>query len=141
MEVKLMTKKRKVVVSNSDQEEGREQDVDLDALPLLFSMQMSVDSNIPPGGASSSHIPTAVPTGVAPAGVLNKGKTPMVEEEDITVKERTLIQWKMTYLVGGFKEVEANASLSKTLLGDDVTADKFPVRMAALIKRKKQALC
>ncbi|GKE44004.1 hypothetical protein Tco_1471288, partial [Tanacetum coccineum] len=36
--------------------------------------------------------------------------------------------------------VEANASLSKTLLGDDVTEDNFPVRMAALIKRKKQAL-
>ncbi|GJU95157.1 hypothetical protein Tco_1319913 [Tanacetum coccineum] len=37
-------------------------------------------------------------------------------------------------------QVEANASLSKTLLGDDVTEDNFPVRMAALIKRKKQAL-
>ncbi|GKF07966.1 hypothetical protein Tco_0042190, partial [Tanacetum coccineum] len=34
----------------------------------------------------------------------------------------------------------ANASLSKTLLGDDVTEDNFAVRMAALIKRKKQAL-
>ncbi|GKG56740.1 hypothetical protein Tco_0580064, partial [Tanacetum coccineum] len=50
-----------------------------------------VDSNIPPGGASSSHIPIDVPTGVAPAGVSNKGKTQMVEE-DITVKERTLKQ-------------------------------------------------
>ncbi|GKF63720.1 hypothetical protein Tco_0187168, partial [Tanacetum coccineum] len=37
-------------------------------------------------------------------------------------------------------QVEANASLSKKLLGDDVTEDNFPVRMAALIKRKKQAL-
>ncbi|GKC48570.1 hypothetical protein Tco_1071315 [Tanacetum coccineum] len=37
-------------------------------------------------------------------------------------------------------QVEANASLSKTLLGDDVTEDNFPVRMVALIKRKKQAL-
>ncbi|GKG65744.1 hypothetical protein Tco_0687156, partial [Tanacetum coccineum] len=58
-----------------------------------------VDSNIPPGGASSSHIhtdvpidvPTDVPTGVAPAGVSNKGETLMVEE-DITVKERRLKQ-------------------------------------------------
>ncbi|GKB71636.1 hypothetical protein Tco_0933048 [Tanacetum coccineum] len=119
MEVKLKTKKRKVVVSDSDQEEGGEQDVDLDALLALANAAVIVDSNIPPGGASSSHIPTDVPTGVAPAGVSNKGKTPMVEE-DITV--------------------EANASLSKTLLGDDVTEDNFPVRMAALIKRKKQAL-
>ncbi|GKG56495.1 hypothetical protein Tco_0579819, partial [Tanacetum coccineum] len=57
---------------------------------------MIVDSNIPPSDASSSHIPTDVPTGdvptgVAPAGVSNKGKTPMVEE-DIAVKERTLKQ-------------------------------------------------
>nr|GEV93257.1 JmjC domain-containing protein [Tanacetum cinerariifolium] len=36
--------------------------------------------------------------------------------------------------------VEANASLSKTLLGDDVSEDNFPARMAALIKKKKQAL-
>ncbi|GJV68101.1 synaptobrevin, longin-like domain protein [Tanacetum coccineum] len=119
MEVKLKTKKRKMVVSDSDQEEVGEQDVDLDALLALANAAVIVDSNIPPGGASSSHIPTDVPTGVAPAGVSNKGKTPMVEE-DITV--------------------EANASLSKTLLGDDVTEDNFPVRMAALIKRKKQAL-
>nr|GEV72709.1 JmjC domain-containing protein [Tanacetum cinerariifolium] len=33
--------------------------------------------------------------------------------------------------------VEANASLSKILLGDDVSEDNFPARMAALIKRKK----
>ncbi|GJT93899.1 hypothetical protein Tco_1082744 [Tanacetum coccineum] len=102
MEVKLKTKKRKVVVSDSDQEEGGEQDVDLDALRALANAAVIVDSNIPPGGASSSHIPTDippggassshiptdVPTGVAPAGVSNKGKTPMVDE-DITVKERT----------------------------------------------------
>ncbi|GJZ19730.1 hypothetical protein Tco_0556320 [Tanacetum coccineum] len=183
MEVKLMTKKRKVVVSDSDQEEGGEQDVDLDALLALANAAVIVDSNIPPGGASSSHIPTDVPTGVAPAGVSNKGKTPMVEEEDITVKERTLKQMEddrlgeeaakrlhdeeqaqvdrqraelkrrrqqevlasaMYYTeadwINIMAKVEANASLSKTLLGDDVTEDNFPVRMAALIKRKKQAL-
>ncbi|GKG63946.1 hypothetical protein Tco_0647313, partial [Tanacetum coccineum] len=40
-----------------------------------------VPTDVSPGGASSSHIPTDVPTtGVAPAGVSNKGKTPMVEE-------------------------------------------------------------
>ncbi|GJZ35635.1 hypothetical protein Tco_0581452 [Tanacetum coccineum] len=91
MEVKLKTKKRKVVMSDSDQEEGGEQDVDLDALLALANAAMIVDSNIPPGGASSFHIPTYVPTSVSPTGVSNKGKTPMVEE-DITVKERTLKQ-------------------------------------------------
>nr|GFD51680.1 hypothetical protein [Tanacetum cinerariifolium] len=35
MEVKLRTKKRKMVVSDSDQEEGGKQDVDLDALLAL----------------------------------------------------------------------------------------------------------
>ncbi|GKA92848.1 hypothetical protein Tco_0814773 [Tanacetum coccineum] len=71
IEVKLKTKKRKVVdVSDSNQEEGGEQDVDLDALLALANAAVTVDSsNIPPGGASSSHIPTDVPTGVAPAGV------------------------------------------------------------------------
>ncbi|GJZ56721.1 hypothetical protein Tco_0612215 [Tanacetum coccineum] len=87
----------------------------------------------------SSHI-LRCSTGVAPAGVSNKGKTPMVEE-DIIVKERTLKQMEDEDIMRRlFKEVEANASLSKTLLGDDVTEDNFPVRMAALIKRKKQAL-
>ncbi|GKG16063.1 hypothetical protein Tco_0358386, partial [Tanacetum coccineum] len=105
VEVKLKTKKRKVVVSDSNQEEGGEQDVDLDALLALANADVIVDSNIhpggassshiptniPPGSASSSHIPTDVPTGVSPAGVSNKGKTLMVDE-DITVKERTLKQ-------------------------------------------------
>nr|GEU48785.1 hypothetical protein [Tanacetum cinerariifolium] len=37
-------------------------------------------------------------------------------------------------------QVEANASFSKTLLGDDVFEDNFPARIAALIKQKRQAL-
>ncbi|GJR76448.1 hypothetical protein Tco_0088813 [Tanacetum coccineum] len=165
MEVKIKTKKRKVVVSDTDQEEGGEKDMDLDALLALANAAMIVDSNIPPGGASSPYIPTDVPTGVAPAGVSNKGKTPMVEE-DITVKERTLKQMEddrigeevakrlhdeeqaqvdrqraelnrrrqqevlasaMYYTeadwINIMAQVEANASLSKTLLGDDVTED------------------
>ncbi|GKG46981.1 hypothetical protein Tco_0504178, partial [Tanacetum coccineum] len=88
LDVQLKTRKRKVVVSDSDQEEGGEPDVDLDTLLALANAAMIVDSNIPPGGASSSHIPTNVPTSVAPAGVSSKGKTLMVEE-DITFKERT----------------------------------------------------
>ncbi|GKE28358.1 hypothetical protein Tco_1443742, partial [Tanacetum coccineum] len=67
IEVKLKTKKRKVVVSDFDQEEGGEQAMDLDALIALANAVVTVDSNIPPGGASnnpaaSSHIPTDVPT-------------------------------------------------------------------------------
>ncbi|GJW62597.1 hypothetical protein Tco_0111932 [Tanacetum coccineum] len=75
------------------------------------------------GVACYFHIPTNVPTGVAPAGVSNKGKTPMVEE-DITVKERTL------------KQMEDDRLSEEAAKSED----NFPVRMAALIKRKKQAL-
>ncbi|GJT30538.1 hypothetical protein Tco_0910813 [Tanacetum coccineum] len=93
--------------------------------------------------ASSSYIPTDVPTGVAHAGISNKGKTPMVEE-DITVKERTLKQMEddrlgeeaakslciILRLIDHIDaQVEANVSLSKTLLGDDVTEDNFPAKV------------
>ncbi|GJU58291.1 hypothetical protein Tco_1236057 [Tanacetum coccineum] len=37
-------------------------------------------------------------------------------------------------------QVATNSSLSQVLLGDDVTEETFPERMAALIKRKRQAL-
>nr|GEV75208.1 putative ribonuclease H-like domain-containing protein [Tanacetum cinerariifolium] len=205
MEVKLKTKKRKMVVSDSDQKEGRKQDVDLDALRALANAAMTVDSNIPPGGASnnpaaSTSVHDAVSTGaltvpacspsipvdvllsVAPTGVSNKGKSPMVEEE-IHVKARTFKQMQEDILgeqaakrlhdeeqaqldrqraelqrrrqqevldsamyyteedwIHIIAQVEANASLFKSLLGDDVSEDNFPAKMAALIKRKKQAL-
>nr|GEX18805.1 JmjC domain-containing protein [Tanacetum cinerariifolium] len=51
----------------------------------------------------------------------DKGKSPMVEE-DIPVRART------------FKQMQED------ILGDDVSEDNFPARMAALIKKKKQAL-
>nr|GEW66745.1 ribonuclease H-like domain-containing protein [Tanacetum cinerariifolium] len=187
MKVKFETMKRKMVVSDSDQEEGGKQDVDLDALLALANAAVTVDSNIPPGGASNNpaasiSVLADVPTSVAPVGVSNKGKTLMVEE-DITVKERTFKQMKddrlgeqaakrlhdeeqdqvdrqraelqrrrqqevlastMYYTeadwINIMAQVKANASLSKTLMGDDVSEDNFPARMAALIKRKKQAL-
>nr|GEY36333.1 aminoacyl-tRNA synthetase, class 1a, anticodon-binding [Tanacetum cinerariifolium] len=221
MEVKLKTSKRKMVVSDSDQEEGGKQDVDLDALLALANAAVTVDSNILPGGASnnpaastsipadvststnvptrstsvpgnvptsanvhtgSTSVPADVPTSVAPVGVSNKAKPPMVEE-DITIKERIFKQMKddrlgeqaakrlhddeqaqvdrqraelhrkrqqevltlaMYYTeadwINIMAQVEANASLSNTLMCDDVSEDNFPARMAALIKRKKQAL-
>nr|GEU62387.1 ribonuclease H-like domain-containing protein [Tanacetum cinerariifolium] len=89
IEVRLRTTKRKMVVT------------------------VTIDSNISPGGASdnptasisvpvdaptsanvltgSTSIPLDVPTSVAPTGVSNKGKAPMVEDY-ITVKERTFKQ-------------------------------------------------
>ncbi|GJS50205.1 hypothetical protein Tco_0600326 [Tanacetum coccineum] len=100
MEVKLKTKKRKVVVSDSDQEEGGEQAVNLDALIALANAAVTVDSNIPPGGASntpaaSSHIPTDVPTGgdFAPAHSTSPSRDPFkgkgVAKPSSPVSERT----------------------------------------------------
>nr|GEV03064.1 retrovirus-related Pol polyprotein from transposon TNT 1-94 [Tanacetum cinerariifolium] len=120
MKVKLKTWKRKMVVSDSDQEEGGKQDVDLDALLALANVVVTVDTNISLGGASdnpaastsvpsdvptgASNVPTDsisvladAPTGVAPAGVSNNEKTLMVEE-DITVKERTFKQMQADIL-------------------------------------------
>ncbi|GJX11424.1 putative ribonuclease H-like domain-containing protein [Tanacetum coccineum] len=68
MEVKLKTKKRKLVVSDSNKEDRGEQDVDLDALHALANAAVTVDSTKSPGGASSNpaacsydpttHVPT-----------------------------------------------------------------------------------
>nr|GEU76428.1 ribonuclease H-like domain-containing protein [Tanacetum cinerariifolium] len=201
MEVQIKTKKRKMVVSDSDQEEGRKQDVDLDALRALANAAVTVDSNISFGDASnnldtSTSVPTGatvVPTGastippcastippgtstilagspsvpadvfpnIALAGVSNKGKSLMVEEY-IPVNARTFKKMEddrlelqrqrqqevldsATYYteadwINIKAQVEANASLFKTLLGDDVSEDNFLARMAALIKQKRQAL-
>nr|GFC93683.1 hypothetical protein [Tanacetum cinerariifolium] len=88
-------------------------------------------STVPPG---TSSVPPG--TSAAPAGVSSKRKYPMVEE-DIPVKARTFKQMEEDRLG---EEVKANASLSKSLLGDDVFEDNFPARMADLFKRKRQAL-
>ncbi|GJV85559.1 hypothetical protein Tco_1525457, partial [Tanacetum coccineum] len=54
LEVKLKTKKRKVVLSDSDQEDGGEPDVDLDALNALDNAAVTVDSTKSPGGPSKN---------------------------------------------------------------------------------------
>ncbi|GJU95183.1 hypothetical protein Tco_1319939 [Tanacetum coccineum] len=74
LEVQLKSQKRKVVLSNSDPEEGGEPDVDLDALNALANAAVTVDSIISPGGASrnptsdvpTTTVPTDVPSGVDP---------------------------------------------------------------------------
>nr|GEU81448.1 putative reverse transcriptase domain-containing protein [Tanacetum cinerariifolium] len=212
LEVKLKTKKRKMVVSNSDQEDGNTQDVDLDALRALANAAVTVDSDIPYGNTSqipdaSLSVPTVGPpgtSGVPPSasdvptgsptvptdvlsradltGVSSKGKSLMVKE-DIPVRARTFKQMEDDRLgeeaakrfhneemaqmerqkaelqrkrqrdvldsaiyyneadwLNIRAQAEANASLSKTLLGDDMSEDNFRARMAALIKKKRQAL-
>nr|GEY96121.1 hypothetical protein [Tanacetum cinerariifolium] len=116
------------------------------SLPLSSGTRRNVPAVVPTGAstvlAGSSSVLDDVPPSVSPAGVSNKGKSPMVEE-DIPIKARTFKQMQEDILgeqAAKRAQVEANASLSKTLLGDDVSEDNFPARIAALIKRKKQAL-
>ncbi|GJZ43793.1 putative ribonuclease H-like domain-containing protein [Tanacetum coccineum] len=88
LEVKLKTKKRKVVLSDSDPKDGGEPVVDLDALIALANAAVTVDSTKSPSGPSkiptacsydpttdvpttkvpSTDVPTDVPSGVAPTG-------------------------------------------------------------------------
>nr|GEZ58076.1 JmjC domain-containing protein [Tanacetum cinerariifolium] len=245
LEVKLKTKKRKLVVSDSDEEDGTTPNIDLDALRALANAVVAVDSDVPASPCAPTDLPAAtftIPTGntgvaagttgvaprdigvapcafgvspgdtnvspgvyVAPtatsavpadrtniptvvpadrsnvlAGASNKGKSPMVEE-DIPVPARTFRQMEEDRLgeevarrlhkeemaemerveaqrkrpqevlestkfyneddwLNIRAQVEAKASLSKTLLGDDMSEDNFPARMATLIKKKRQAL-
>nr|GEW65707.1 putative reverse transcriptase domain-containing protein [Tanacetum cinerariifolium] len=241
LEVKLKIKKRKLVVSDSDDEDDTTPNVDLDSLRALANAAVAVDSDVPPGSTyqittASPCAPTDVPaatsttptgafrvtagatgvapggfgvaagatgvapgdTGVAPgasgvasgdsnispgvfvaptatsavpvdstniptvvpavrlnvlAGASNKGKYVMIKE-DIPVPARTFRQMEEDRLGEEAarrlheeemakierERVEANASLSKTLLGDDVSEDNFPARMAALIRKKRQDL-
>nr|GEU50513.1 synaptobrevin, longin-like domain protein [Tanacetum cinerariifolium] len=197
LEVKLKTKKRKIVVSDSDQVDddipsGSTSQI-LAASPSVPTAAFPGTSDVPlhtsavPTGAStipagSLNVPTDVPSSAAPVCVSSKGKSAMVEE-DIPVKARTFkkmeenrlgeeaAKWLHAEEIAQLErqraevkrkrqqdvldsamyynkadwlniraQVEANASLSKTLLGDDVSEDNFPARMAALIKRKRQAL-
>ncbi|GJU82506.1 hypothetical protein Tco_1284871 [Tanacetum coccineum] len=106
MEVKLKTKKRKVVVSDSDNEDGGAQDVDLDALHALANATVTVDSTKSPGGASSdvptsdvptsdvptsdvptTDVPTHVPSSVAPTGpsTVSPGSTTVPSSTSIPV--------------------------------------------------------
>nr|GEY29423.1 aminoacyl-tRNA synthetase, class 1a, anticodon-binding [Tanacetum cinerariifolium] len=235
LEVKLKTKKRKLVVSDSDLEDSTTQDMDLDALRTSNNAAVAADSDIPsgntsqvlaaspcaptvgpsgtyevppapstilPGASSVSLGPSVTPTTASvvpvdilkvpaavpsdspnvPAGVSSKGKSLMVDEdihviarsfrqreddrlgeeaakrfheEDMAKLERERAeaqrkrQQEVLESAKFYNEddwlniraqVEANASLSQTLMGDDVTEDNFPTRMAALIKKKRPAL-
>ncbi|GJS46001.1 putative ribonuclease H-like domain-containing protein [Tanacetum coccineum] len=99
MEVKLKIKKRKVVVSDSDNEDGGVKDLDLDALHALANATVTVDSTKSPGGASSnptacsdvptSDVPTHVPSGVAPTGpsTVSLGSTTVPTSSSIPAAE------------------------------------------------------
>ncbi|GJS37725.1 hypothetical protein Tco_0536107 [Tanacetum coccineum] len=109
LEVKLKTKKRKVVLSDSDQEDGGEPDVDLDALNALANAAMTIDSTKSPGGPSknpdacsydptsdvptigvpSTEFPTDVPSDGAPTGpsIVSPGSTTVPTSSSVPAAE------------------------------------------------------
>nr|GEV26805.1 JmjC domain-containing protein [Tanacetum cinerariifolium] len=192
LEVKMKTKKRKMVVMAADSDIPSGSTLQIPAASLSVPTAGPSDTfGVPPGTfaipSGASDTPTGPSTGLpgasnvstaalavpadspnvpadspnVPAGVSNKGKSPMVDE-DIHVKARTFRQMEKDRLEAQRKrqqevldsamyynesdwlniraQVEANASLSKTLLDDDVSEENFLARMAALIKKKRQAL-
>nr|GEY94653.1 hypothetical protein [Tanacetum cinerariifolium] len=104
--------------------------------------------------AGSPNVSAAVTSSDAPAGVSSKGKSPMLDD-DIPVKARTFKQMEEDRLgeeaakplhdeeMAQMERERAEAQRKRqqeTLLGDDVSDDNFPARMAALIKQRRQAL-
>ncbi|GJR14463.1 putative ribonuclease H-like domain-containing protein [Tanacetum coccineum] len=114
LEVKLKTKKRKVVLSDSDQKDRGEPVVDLEALIALANAAVTVDSTKSPGGPSKNHaacsydptsdvpstdvpttevpftdVPTDVPSGVAPTGpsTVSPGSTTVPTSSSVPAAE------------------------------------------------------
>nr|GFC63608.1 hypothetical protein [Tanacetum cinerariifolium] len=73
LEVKLKTKKRKLVISDSDLEDSTIQDMDLDALRTLANAAVAADSDIPSG--NTSQVPAASPCAPT-AGPFGTSKVP-----------------------------------------------------------------
>ncbi|GJZ22169.1 anticodon-binding aminoacyl-tRNA synthetase, class 1a [Tanacetum coccineum] len=100
LESKLKARGRNVILSESDNEEDEEQDVD-SLIKLAKAAAIAADTSSVPADATqatgfppSSSIHTDVPTGTASdfsADPSNKGKSPMVEE-DPPIKERSFRQ-------------------------------------------------
>nr|GEX27837.1 hypothetical protein [Tanacetum cinerariifolium] len=90
--------------------------------------------------AAASAIPADSPNvpSVVPADSPNMEEDRLGEEAAKRLHEAEMAQMERERAEAA--QGEANASLSKTLLGDDVSEDNFPARMATLIKKKRQAL-
>ncbi|GJY32349.1 putative ribonuclease H-like domain-containing protein [Tanacetum coccineum] len=152
---KLKPKKRKVVVSDSDQEEGGEQAVDLDALIALANAAVTVDSNIPPCGpsnnpAASSHIPTDTKKQLADERLseIEAARLEGLERERYEKEKAEIARQDAIYAKKLEQEEEMSVSQRETrqaeailllFSGADVNDDNFAERMVALINQRKRA--
>nr|GFC21803.1 hypothetical protein [Tanacetum cinerariifolium] len=119
LEVKLKTKRRKMVVSDSNQEEGEK------------TFKQMEDDRLGEEAAKWLHDEEQAQ--------VDKQRAELQRRRQQEVLDLAMYYTKADW-IHIMAQVEANSSLSKTMLGDDVTKDNFPSRMAALINRKKQAL-
>ncbi|GJU69625.1 hypothetical protein Tco_1255884 [Tanacetum coccineum] len=114
------------VVQESQSNGGKTQDQEKEGgysliqhIPPGGASSSHIPTDIPPGGAFSSYIPTDVPTGrLSPSCFHQAKEISNGGRRQYCQRKTPKTDWKMKDLV-----VEANASLSKTLLGDDVTKD------------------
>ncbi|GJR73499.1 hypothetical protein Tco_0085864 [Tanacetum coccineum] len=151
MEVKLKTKKRKLVVSDSDKEDRGEQDVDLDALHALANAAVTVDSTKSPGGASSNpaacsydptnDVPTDVPSGVAPTGPSTVSSWVVQYQRK---RQREVLASAANYSDAAWDiilaRLQANPDLSSTIFGVDFPDDDFAAKMVALVNSWRKEL-
>ncbi|GJY34134.1 hypothetical protein Tco_0418603 [Tanacetum coccineum] len=120
------------VVQESQSNGGKTQDQEKEGgysliqhIPPGDASSSRIPTDIPPGGAFSSYIPTDVPT-----GRLHDEEQAQVDRQRAELNRRRqqeVLDSAMYYTeadwINIMAQVEANASLSKTLLGDDVTKD------------------
>ncbi|GJT24210.1 putative ribonuclease H-like domain-containing protein [Tanacetum coccineum] len=115
-------------------EEDAEQDVD----PLIKLAKAAATA------ASFLHIVHTVGLIklIFPPNPSNKGKSPLLEEEDPPVRERTFRQREEDMLDSDWTnimgQVYANQGLTADLLGPDVNEDNFAERMVALIAKRRR---
>ncbi|GJS08001.1 hypothetical protein Tco_0364797 [Tanacetum coccineum] len=129
--------------------------VDLDALIALANAAVTVDSNIPPGGASnnpaaSSHIPTDVPTERTKKQLADErlseieaARLEALERERSEKEKAEIARQDAIYAKQLEQEVEMSASQRETrqaeLLGADVNDDNFAGEVVGIINHRKRA--
>ncbi|GJX44874.1 hypothetical protein Tco_0261550, partial [Tanacetum coccineum] len=161
LESKLKVKGRNVILSESNNEDDEEQDVD-SLIKLAKAAAIAAETSSVPADATqatgfppSSSIHTNVPTGAASdfsADLSHKGQSPMVEE-DPPIKEREQEEMKKKRqedVINSAKyyndddwsdimgQVHANKGLTADLLGPDVNEDNFATKMAAIIAERRR---
>nr|GEU64103.1 hypothetical protein [Tanacetum cinerariifolium] len=150
LESKLKTKKRKLVLSDSDNEEEARQFQELDALLHLANAALH-DPNPAKGKAvATPSSPVIAPTDKEladqQAAILKAKRQELLEQElkQSLDAEQVYLDSLLAQRVAKEQEKEsrasANPTLSAKLLGADVSEDTFSVRMVELMNKRRKAI-